>query len=116
MEANENLAFEALSDRVRRRILAVLGEEGELSVSEIAARIDSVGRTTISSHLRVLRTSGVVIERRDGRNRFYSLDLDGTVRDAFVYLQSILRSAVDPLDDADVPERSGDDTDERGVG
>jgi ArsR family transcriptional regulator len=119
VEANENLAFDALSDRVRRRILAALGEEGELSASEIAARIDSVGRTTVSSHLRVLRTSGVVIERRDGRNRFYSLDVDGTVRDAFVYLRSILREAVDSIDSAsaaDDSERHDADCDDRGVG
>lgn len=101
MEAKENLAFDALSDRVRRRILAVLGREGELSVNEIANRIESVGRTTVSSHLRILRTSGVVTERRDGRNRFYSLDVDGTVRDAFTYLQSIMQQAVGEVDGAE---------------
>ncbi len=95
MEPNENLAFDALSDRVRRRILAVLGEHGELSVGDISARIDAVGRTTVSSHLRVLRTSGLVQERRDGRNRFYSLDVNGAVQDAFVFLQSILRQGVE---------------------
>ena len=89
----EELAFDALSDRVRRRILAALGEHGELSVGEISARIDAVGRTTVSSHLRVLRTSGLVLERRDGRNRLYSLDVDGAVRDALGFLQSILRRA-----------------------
>ncbi|MCD2197553.1 metalloregulator ArsR/SmtB family transcription factor [Actinomycetospora endophytica] len=98
MEPNENLAFDALSDRVRRRILAVLGEQGELSVGDIAQRIDAVGRTTVSSHLRVLRTSGLVRERRDGRNRFYSLDADGAVRDAFVFLQSILRQGVEAVE------------------
>src|SRR3954465_9464727 len=91
----ENLAFDALSDRVRRRILAVLGEHGELSVGEIAGRIDAVGRTTVSSPLRVLRPSGLVNERRDGRNRYYSLDVDGAVRDAFAFLQSILAQGVD---------------------
>jgi ArsR family transcriptional regulator, arsenate/arsenite/antimonite-responsive transcriptional repressor len=98
VEPNENLAFDALSDRVRRRILAVLGEHGELSVGEISQRIDVVGRTTVSSHLRVLRTSGLVHERRDGRNRFYSLDVDGAVRDAFVFLQSILSQGVEAVE------------------
>ena len=93
----ENLAFDALSDRVRRQILAVLGEHGEMSVGDLAARVDTVGRTTVSSHLRVLRTSGLVHERREGRHRLYSLDVDGAVRDAFVFLQSILRDAVDGL-------------------
>jgi len=94
VEANENLAFDALSDRVRRRILQELGEHGSLSVGDIAGRIDAVGRTTVSSHLRVLRTSGLVQERREGRNRFYSLDVDGAVRDAFVFLQAILQQGV----------------------
>ncbi|GEL23866.1 hypothetical protein PSU4_28200 [Pseudonocardia sulfidoxydans NBRC 16205] len=91
--ANENLAFDALSDRVRRRILSILGE-GEFTVTEIADRVGVVGRTTVSSHLRVLRTSGIVTERRDGRLRYYSLDAEGSVRDAFNFLQSLLESSV----------------------
>ena len=94
MTANENLAFDALSDRVRRQILSVLGEGGELTVTEIARRVQVVGRSTVSSHLRILRTSGVVTERRDGRRRYYALDPDGSVRDAFRYLQSILQAGV----------------------
>ena len=94
---SENLAFDALSDRVRRRILSALGDEGELTVTDITERVGAVGRTTISSHLRILRTSGIVRERRVGRNRYYSLDTDGAVRDAFTYLQSIMRESVDDL-------------------
>jgi len=97
---SENLAFDALSDRVRRRILSALGDEGELTVTDITDRVGAVGRTTISSHLRVLRTSGIVRERRVGRNRYYSLDTDGAVRDAFTYLQSIMRAGVDDLQQA----------------
>jgi ArsR family transcriptional regulator, arsenate/arsenite/antimonite-responsive transcriptional repressor len=92
--ANENLAFDALSDRVRRRILSVLGEGRELSVGEIVEQVGVVGRSTVSSHLRVLRTSGVVKERRDGRHRYYSLDPEGSVRDALRFLESLLRAGV----------------------
>jgi ArsR family transcriptional regulator, arsenate/arsenite/antimonite-responsive transcriptional repressor len=91
---NENLAFDALSDRVRRQILSVLGEGGELTVNQIADRVDVVGRSTVSSHLRILRTSGVVKERREGRHRYYSLDTEGSVRDAFRFLQSLLQAGV----------------------
>ena len=94
MSANENLAFDALSDRVRRQILSVLGERGELTVNEIADSIDVVGRTTVSSHLRILRTSSVVTERRDGRRRLYSVNPEGSVRDAFRYLQALLQEGV----------------------
>lgn len=110
---SENLAFDALSDRVRRRILSVLGDEGELTVTGITERVGTVGRTTISSHLRILRTSGIVRERRDGRNRFYSLDTEGAVRDAFTYLQSIMRQGVDDLDGT---ASAAPGADERGVG
>lgn len=113
---SENLAFDALSDRVRRRILSALGDEGdegELTVTDITDRVGAVGRTTISSHLRVLRTSGIVRERRVGRNRFYSLDTDGAVRDAFTYLQSIMRASVDDL--KQVTSTAPRDSD-RGVG
>jgi ArsR family transcriptional regulator len=110
---SENLALDALSDRVRRRILSALGDEGELTVTDITERVGAVGRTTISSHLRVLRTSGIVHERRVGRNRYYSLDTDGAVRDAFTYLQSIMRAGVDDLQQATsaAPRES-----DRGVG
>jgi ArsR family transcriptional regulator, arsenate/arsenite/antimonite-responsive transcriptional repressor len=91
VSANENLAFDALSDRVRRQILSVLGERGELTVTEIAESVGVVGRSTVSSHLRILRTSGVVNERRDGRRRLYSLNTEGSVRDALRYLQTILQ-------------------------
>lgn len=110
---SENLAFDALSDRVRRRILSVLGDAGELNVSDITEQVGAVGRTTISSHLRILRTSGIVHERRDGRNRYYSLDTEGAVRDAFTYLQSIMREAVGDLGSA-TPTASHEG--ERGAG
>ncbi|HJQ45095.1 MAG TPA: metalloregulator ArsR/SmtB family transcription factor [Amycolatopsis sp.] len=104
MTANENLAFGALSDRVRRRILAALGRHGELTVTQIAEHVGVVGRTTVSSHLRVLRTSGVVTERRNGRERLYSLDSEGSVRDAFRFLQEILAEGVRVAPEDELPE------------
>jgi ArsR family transcriptional regulator len=91
---SETLIFDALSDGVRRQILEHLGEKGECSVTELANHIDSVGRTTVSSHLRLLRTSGVVRERRDGRKRYYSIDPEGSVSAAVRYLQRILYDGV----------------------
>lgn len=103
---NETLIFDALSDGVRRQILECLGERGECTVTEIATQITTVGRTTVSSHLRVLRTCGLVTERRSGRQRFYSLDREGSVGAAVGFLQRILDQAViaEPdLDEADLP-------------
>ena len=66
-------------------------------MSEITERISSVGRTTVSSHLRVLRTSGVVQERKVGRYRYVRLDADGSVREALDFLQRIMTQAADEL-------------------
>ncbi len=104
MSVNENLAFDALSDRVRRQILSLLAD-GEMTVSEIADRVGVVGRSTVSSHLRILRTSGIVQERRDGRLRYYSLDVEGSVRDAFRYLQTILQGSVESVAPAGEPAK-----------
>lgn len=49
--------LDAFGDPTRREILLVLSE-GEMSVNELADRVESVGRTAISSHLRVLRLAG----------------------------------------------------------
>lgn len=95
--------------------MSVLGEDGELTVTEIAERIDAVGRSTVSSHLRILRTSGVVKERRDGRHRFYSLDPEGSIRDAFLYLQTILQAGV-TLDTAAGSEADSSEESEHDVG
>ncbi|MEV8271855.1 metalloregulator ArsR/SmtB family transcription factor [Microbacterium sp. NPDC077184] len=90
-------AFEALSHQVRREIAAHLAESGELSAGDIADRVPQVGRTTVSSHLRILRTAGIVIERQDGRYRYYRLDQDGIVREVLSFMQQILRQPVTDL-------------------
>jgi ArsR family transcriptional regulator, arsenate/arsenite/antimonite-responsive transcriptional repressor len=68
-----DLVFEALADGTRRQILCLLAEHDECTASDIADAITNVGRTTVSSHLRVLRMANFVRERRDGRYRYYSL-------------------------------------------
>ena len=68
-----SLRFEALAEPTRRDILAMLAD-GELSATEISNRISRVGRTAVSSHLRILRTAGLVNDRREGRYRWYSVN------------------------------------------
>ena len=97
---SETLIFDALSDGVRRQILECLGDRGECSVGELSSYVHSVGRTAVSSHLRVLRTSGVVQERKEGRMRYYSLDPQGTVGAAVQYLQRLLDKGTSDLSDA----------------
>ncbi|WP_214366677.1 ArsR/SmtB family transcription factor [Pseudonocardia sp. H11422] len=90
-----DLAFDALADPVRREILAVLAEKEECSAGELSERISRVGRTAVSSHLRVLRTAGLVSERRFGRFRFYSVDPTGPAQDVIRLLQELFQGSLD---------------------
>jgi DNA-binding transcriptional ArsR family regulator len=63
----------AIADPVRRDILSLL-RQGPLPAGDIAARF-AISRPAISRHLRVLRESGLVVDRADGRRRVYHLDV-----------------------------------------
>lgn len=65
--------FKALSHRSRLRLLQLLSETEELSVSELTEEMPREG-STVSRHLNELRLHGLVNVRQDGQNRFYSLD------------------------------------------
>jgi DNA-binding transcriptional ArsR family regulator len=63
--------FAALAHPTRRQILQDL-KGTELAAGEIASRFAASG-PTISRHLAVLRTAGLVVERRDANRILYSL-------------------------------------------
>lgn len=96
MDSRGNLAFEAIADPTRRTILGLLSAHDECSASDIAASIDSVGRTAVSSHLRVLRAAGLVSERREGRFRYYSLN-PGPAEEVLLFLVGLYRSSLTEL-------------------
>jgi len=62
-------AIKAIAEPRRREILRLVWSR-ELPAGEIARHFN-VTRPAISQHLRVLRTSGLVAERRDGTRRLY---------------------------------------------
>lgn len=70
--------FRLLGDPKRIRILFALLEAGELCVCDLAATTD-VTETAVSQTMRLLRTAGIVRQRRDGRTVYYRLD-DAHVR------------------------------------
>ena len=66
--------FKIFGDSTRLRILSsLLG--GELCVGDIAARLE-MNQSAISHQLRLLRASGLIAVRREGKNALYSLDDD----------------------------------------
>jgi DNA-binding transcriptional ArsR family regulator len=70
--------FRLLGDATRVRILYALLEVGELCVCDLAATVGAP-ETSVSHALRLLRTAGIVRNRRDGRMIYYALD-DAHVR------------------------------------
>ncbi len=94
--SNSDAVFSALADPNRRAILSLIGEHEELTAGEIAARFNSVGRTAVSSHLRILRLAGLIAERRAGRFRHYSVT--SSPADAVVaFLTSVYQNSLDQL-------------------
>jgi len=86
-------SLRALSDPTRLRLLLLLLEE-ELTVAELQ-EILSMGQSRISASLSLLKREGLAIDRRVGKNIFYSAE-----RDALGSLSPILDSASDELPEA----------------
>ena len=70
--------FKLLADPTRMRLLYALLEAGELCVCDLAETV-GVPESSVSHALRLLRTSGIVRNRRAGRVIYYSLE-DSHVR------------------------------------
>src|SRR5437868_118273 len=67
-----------LSDATRSRMLLIL-ERHELTVSELCAVLQ-LPQSTVSRHLKTLSDANWVASRRDGTSRYYTLSLDGRLR------------------------------------
>jgi len=72
--ADDSGVFRALADPTRRQILQDL-RGCELSAGEIVARF-SISGPSISRHLSLLKSAGLVEERRQANRIFYSLAED----------------------------------------
>ncbi len=68
-------ALRALAEPRRRAILRLVARD-ELSAGEIAATFE-VTRTAVSQHLTVLKSAGLLAERRDGTRRLYRARPEG---------------------------------------
>jgi DNA-binding transcriptional ArsR family regulator len=68
-------AWTALADPTRRTVFARVAERPR-PVSELARDLP-VSRPAVSQHLRVLKDAGLVVDRRDGNRRIYTVERDG---------------------------------------
>ena len=66
----------AIANPRRRQILRLVWD-GERSAGEIASTVDDVSWPAVSQNLRVLKTSGLITERREGTHRYYKADRGG---------------------------------------
>lgn len=86
-----DIVSSAVADPSRVRILKLL-ERGELCVCQITAVLD-LAPATISKHLAVLKSSGLVQQRRDGKWIYYRLaehELNAYARPYLALLKSAL--------------------------
>ena len=79
-----DLAFAALADPTRRRILAMLLED-DMAVTDVAAPF-TVSLAAISKHLAILTRAGLVSQERRGRVVWCKLEPDA-LRAASVWMQ-----------------------------
>jgi len=73
--AYDNAALIALGDPTRQQILERL-RSGPRAVGEIAAGM-TISRPAVSQHLRVLKESGLVAERRAGTRHYFAIAPEG---------------------------------------
>ena len=86
--------FEAIAQPKRREILKMLAA-GERSAGEVASRF-AVTQPAISQHLKVLKDTGLVEERRDGTRRLYSLRAEG-LDDLHGFLADVMPGRLEEL-------------------
>ena len=65
-------AWKAISDSSRRKILVLL-KERDMTPTEILKHFQFT-LPAVSVHLRILRNSGLIFEKKIGKNRIYSLN------------------------------------------
>jgi ArsR family transcriptional regulator len=64
--------FKLLSDETRLRILIHLAQNGELHVTDLCTRLEQ-SQPAVSHHLALLRVSGLIESRREGKHNYYSV-------------------------------------------
>jgi len=67
--------FKLLSDETRLRILFFLAQNSELHVTDLCNRLGQ-SQPAVSHHLALLRVSGLIESRREGKHNFYSVRTD----------------------------------------
>ncbi|WP_239134315.1 ArsR/SmtB family transcription factor [Rugosimonospora africana] len=100
----------ALAEPRRRTILRLVAHT-EMSAGEIAAAFE-ISRTAVSQHLTVLKSVGLLTERREGTRRIYRARSQG-LAGLREFLDEMWGDALDTARQLVEAERGLSDTDER---
>ncbi|MES2889066.1 MAG: metalloregulator ArsR/SmtB family transcription factor [Pseudomonadota bacterium] len=79
--------FEALASTPRRKILAYLAET-ELSAGDIASRFEMT-KPSLSKHLKILESAGLVVGDKRGQYVFYRLQRDNLAGTLASFMQAV---------------------------
>lgn len=79
--------FSILQDENRQRIIMLLFDLGESGVTSLAEKMP-LSRPAVSHHLKLLHDARLVSVRKEGKERYYRLDLETAIR----LLESLLDS------------------------
>jgi DNA-binding transcriptional ArsR family regulator len=100
-------AIRAIAERHRREIVRLVRDQ-ELTAGQIASHFE-VSRPAVSQHLRILKDSGLVTERRQGTRRYYRARVEG-LAELRAFLEVFLGedSWIEPRPGADTPAAAGE--------
>ena len=100
-------AIRAIAERHRREIVRLVRDR-ELTAGQIASHFE-VSRPAVSQHLRILKDSGLVTERRQGTRRYYKARVEG-LAELRAFLEVFLGEDtwIEPRPGAATPETEAD--------
>jgi len=95
-----DLVLDAVGEPNRRRLLELLHQQNESTVSELV-RASGLNQPQVSKHLKVLASAMLVSVRADGRHRHYRLDGVGlqAAHDWFASFDDVWHARFDTLDE-----------------
>lgn len=69
------LVLRAMNHKLRQQMIKLLDESEKMTVTEIYVKL-RLEQSVASQHLAILRRSGIVITKRDGKFIYYALNYD----------------------------------------
>jgi len=87
--------FQAIADPVRRDIIDLLAKD-ILTVNEVAEKFD-ISRPAVSKHLKILDECGLLVIRKEGRERYCSVDPKSLIP-AYVWIEQYHKLWEDRID------------------